>query len=396
MGARRAIIIGAGIGGLAAAHALRRIGWHVTVYEQAPVIAPVGAGVAIAPNAVKALDHLGLGTALRDRGRRQTGLEIRLRGGARVANIPAEGIERRYGAPFYALHRAELHRLLMEGLGPDTFRTGHRAEGVDGTTVSLGTPDGARSDTADLVVAADGVNSRLRAALLPGYPGPTYAGYTVWRGIVPPDRTQRLGLQAVLSETWGRGARFGSATIDERRIYWFAAESLAERSSPTHDLDQLAARFQGWHDPVPALLAVTPPDALLRHDVYYLRARLPGFVHGRVVLLGDAAHAVTPDIGQGACLAIEDAVTLAAAVDEKGIDGGLLVYDAVRRPRTERMARTSGRLGRILQTRSPTGALLRDAIAAALPTPLLTKAVGSALAWTPPFGTHDVHARSGA
>lgn len=203
MGARKAIIIGAGIGGLSAAHALRRSGWCVTVYEQAPVIAPVGAGVGIAPNAVKALDHLGLGAALRERGRRQIGLEIRLEGGARVAHIPAEGIERRYGAPFYALHRAELHSLLMAGLDPGTLRTGHRAEGVAGTAVSLRTADGTVSDTADLIVAADGVNSPLRAALLPGYPGPAYAGYTVWRGIVPPEHTDRLGLPAVLSETWG-------------------------------------------------------------------------------------------------------------------------------------------------------------------------------------------------
>jgi 2-polyprenyl-6-methoxyphenol hydroxylase-like FAD-dependent oxidoreductase len=386
VGARRAIIIGAGIGGLSAAHALRRSGWGVTVYEQAPVIAPVGAGVGIAPNAVKALDHLGLGAALRERGRRQIGLEIRLEGGARVAHIPAEGIERRYGAPFYALHRAELHSLLMAGLDPGTLRTGHHAEGVAGTTVSLRTPDGTVSDTADLIVAADGVNSPLRAALLPGYPGPAYAGYTVWRGIVPPEHADRLGLPAVLSETWGRGARFGSATIDEHRIYWFAAESVAEHSSAVRDLDQIAARFTGWHDPVPALLAATPPDALLRHDVYYLHAKLPRFVHGRVVLLGDAAHAVTPDIGQGACLAIEDAVTLAAAVDKEGIDAGLRIYDELRRPRTERMARGSGRLGRILQARNPAAARLRDTVASALPTPLLMTALGGALAWAPPFG----------
>lgn len=105
-----------------------------------------------------------------------------------------------------------------------------------------------------------------------------------------------------------------------------------------------------------------------------------------MVLLGDAAHAVTPDIGQGACLAIEDAVTLAAAVDREGIDAGLRIYDELRRPRTERMARSSGRLGRILQARNPAAARLRDTIASALPTPLLLTALGSALAWAPPFG----------
>jgi 2-polyprenyl-6-methoxyphenol hydroxylase-like FAD-dependent oxidoreductase len=190
----------------------------------------------------------------------------------------------------------------------------------------------------------------------------------------------------VLSETWGRGARFGSATIDEGRIYWFACESAPEHSIPRHDLDLLATRFRGWHDPVPQLFSATPHDTLLRHDVYYLRSRLPGFVRGRVVMLGDAAHAVTPDIGQGACLAVEDAVTLAAAIEKSGVDAGLRIYDELRRPRTERMARTSGRLGRIMQTRNPAAALLRNAVASALPTPLLMTAVGSALDWTPPFG----------
>jgi 2-polyprenyl-6-methoxyphenol hydroxylase-like FAD-dependent oxidoreductase len=398
MGMDTAIIIGAGIGGLTAAHALQRIGWSVKVYEQAPAIAPVGAGVGIAPNAVKALDHLGLGAALRDRGRRQDGLEIRLQGGRRVARIPADGIERRYGAGFYAVHRAELHRLLLERLLPDTLRTDHRAErvtaGTDKATVTLRTPDGMVSASADLLIAADGVHSRLRTELFPEYPGPTYAGYTVWRGIVSAEQARHLDLPAVLSETWGRGARFGSATINDGQIYWFACESVTEHAELEHDLSLVASRFEGWHDPVSALFAATTEGSLLRHDVYYLHERLPGFVRGRVALLGDAAHAVTPDIGQGACLAIEDAVALAAAIERSGTKAGLLSYDALRRPRTEGMARASGRLGRIMQTRNPAKTLLRNTIASALPTSILMRSVGSALDWTPPLGVESTGARS--
>ncbi|MFD9944819.1 FAD-dependent monooxygenase [Nonomuraea sp. NPDC059023] len=389
MSGNTAIVVGAGIGGLTTAYALQSSGWQVTVYERAPAIAPVGAGVGIAPNAVKALDHLGLGAALRERGQRQEALEIRLEKGARVGHIPAEGVERRYGAPFYALHRAELHRLLLAGLQPGTLRVGRRAEKVTTdagqATVVLRALDGVVAESADLVVAADGVNSALRAQLFPGYPGPAFAGYTVWRGFAP---ARSLNVPRVLSETWGSGgARFGHAAVNDGQIYWFAAETIAEHARPAHDLARLAARFRNWHEPIPAMLAASPPETLLRHDVYYLRERLPSFVHGRVVLLGDAAHAVTPDIGQGACLAVEDAVTLAAAIGERGIDGGLRAYDRLRRPRTESMARLSGRLGHILQTASPTAALLRNTITAALPTPLLMKAVGGALAWNPPYGT---------
>lgn len=180
---RKAIVVGAGIGGLTAAHALRRANWQVEIYEQAPEIGPVGAGVGIAPNAVKALDHLGLGADLREYGRRQDGLEIRTRSGRRLAHLPGTGIEERYGAPFYALHRAELHHVLARRLDPEILHTGHRATTVttdaDTATVSFRTTTGVVSETADLVVAADGVNSPLRAALFPGYPGPAHAGYTV-------------------------------------------------------------------------------------------------------------------------------------------------------------------------------------------------------------------------
>ena len=121
---RTAIIVGAGIGGLTAAHALERTGWRVDVYERAPGIGPVGAGIGIAPNAVKALNHLGLGADLRERGMRQVGMEVRVRSGRRLAFLPGTSIEQRYGAPFYALHRAELHDLLAHRLS-----SGHPAHG---------------------------------------------------------------------------------------------------------------------------------------------------------------------------------------------------------------------------------------------------------------------------
>ena len=385
---RTAIIVGGGIGGLTTALALERNGWRVELYEQAPEFGPVGAGIGIAPNAVKALDHLGLGAALRRRGMRQEGLEIRARSGRRVTGIDAEAIERRFGAPFITLHRAELHSLLLDALDNVALHTGHRAIDVtdtgDGASLTFDGPDGVVERSADLVVAADGVHSRIRAGLFPDYPGPAYAGYTVWRGIVAADDASRIGVEAVLAETWGRGARFGIAPINDGQVYWFACEDMSEGAVPEHDLDLLARRFNRWHAPIPQLLAATPPASLLRHDVYYLDTSLPGFVRGRTALLGDAAHAVTPDIGQGACLSIEDGVTLAAAFEAHGTEAGLNAYDAVRRPRTEGMAQMSGRLGRLLQTTSPVVAGVRDTVARALPGSLFLRFAGSAFAWEPP------------
>jgi 2-polyprenyl-6-methoxyphenol hydroxylase-like FAD-dependent oxidoreductase len=381
----KAIVVGAGIGGLTAAHALRRVGWLVEVYEQAPEIGPVGAGVGIAPNAVKALDRLGLGADLRERGKRQEGMAIRVRSGRRLASLPGARVEKRYGAPFYALHRAELHGLLTHRLNADALHTGHHATQVtvetNAATVTFEATAGQVTATADLVVVADGVHSDLRAALFPDYPGAVYAGYTVWRGLVPAAAST---VPAELSETWGRGARFGYVVLGDDQVYWFATEHLREHDKPEHRLDLLAERFHRWHEPIPQLLAATPDATMLRHDVYYLRAPLPAFVRGRLALLGDAAHAVTPDIGQGACLAIEDALVLASTIDEHGVDKGLRAYDATRRPRTESMARFSGRLAAVLQTSNPITAAIRDAIALAAPIPLLTRAAGTAFAWTPP------------
>lgn len=373
---RKATVVGAGIGGLTTALALERTGWQVDVYEQASKIGPVGAGVGIAPNAVKALVRLGLGADLREHGQRQDGLEIRARSGRRLAHLPGARLESRYGAPFYALHRAELHRLLLRRLTSATLHTGHHAVDIDTDTVTFRTSAGSVSATADLVVVADGINSHLRGALFPGHPGPDYAGYTVWRGLVP---AGALDVPAVLSETWGRGARFGIAVLGDQ-VYWFACENMREHDKPEHRLDLLAERFRHWHEPIPQLIAATAEDTLLRQDVYYLRAPLPSFVRGHVALLGDAAHAVTPDIGQGACLAIEDAVVLASTMD----GGGLPAYDAIRRPRTEGMARFSGRLAGVLQTSNRAAIGIRDTIAAAAPTSLLTRAAGAAFAWTPP------------
>jgi len=381
-------VVGGGIGGLSAARALARTGWDVNVYEQAPKIRPVGAGVGIAPNAVRAMDWLGLGDQLRARGVWQDGMRIRVRSGRQVVGLPGAAIRHRYGEPFVALHRAELHDLLLSSLDPATLHTGHSAVRVstddDAASVTFNTAQGPYTATADLVVAADGVRSGLRASLFPDYPGPTYAGYTVWRGLVAAADAGPLDVPPVLSETWGRAARFGIAVIDGGRVYWFACESMPEHDTPEPSLSALAHRFRRWHDPIPELLAATADHTLLRHDVYYLRHPLRRFVEGRVALLGDAAHAVTPDIGQGACLAVEDAVILADALSRGSIAEALAAYDTLRRARSQPMVKSSGRLARVLQLANPIAAGLRDGLAGLIPTSAFLRFAGAAFAWTPP------------
>lgn len=384
----RAVVVGAGIGGLAAAAALRRIGWHVEVFERAAEIGEVGAAVSIAPNAVKALRELGLEPALRSAASELDGLESRSRSGRRITGVDAAVLRDRYGAGLYNVHRAALHAILLEALGGVPVRTGCTAieaeSDEDHATVVLDGPDGRIAVDADLVVAADGVRSRLRADLFGTYPGPAYAGYTVWRGLVPADAAARIGVPARLSETWGRGARFGHAPIGDGRAYWYAFENAEPGSAPEHRVAELVSRFTGWHHPVPALIAATPTEALLRNDVYYLAEPLESFTADRVALLGDAAHAVTPDIGQGACLAIEDAVTLAAELSTAAVPAALHSYNASRRPRTQALARESGRIGRMLMNPSRIATGLRDAAAKVVPASIAMKTIADIYNWNPP------------
>ncbi|WP_200834278.1 FAD-dependent monooxygenase [Amycolatopsis alkalitolerans] len=303
-----------------------------------------------------------------------------------------DALEAMFGVPAFALHRADLHQLLTDSVQDAELRTGHRvlniAQRPDGrATVTYERPDGESTATAevtaDLVVAADGLHSTIRTTLLPAYPGPAYAGYVVWRGIVPAERAAALEQHAV-TETWGRGQRFGIVPLTDGRTYWFAAASAPAGTHTDDELAGLQTRYRDWHRPIPELLAATPPAAVLRHDIYYLRQPLPTYVANRVALLGDAAHAMTPDLGQGACLALEDAATLAGFAREPDIDAALRRYDHARRPRTQRLVRESARIGRIAAWSHPAAAAFRNALVSLIPARRYLRSSADTYAWTPP------------
>ncbi|MFC9997925.1 FAD-dependent monooxygenase [Nocardia sp. NPDC127526] len=390
-----AIIIGAGIGGLATAKALRRNGWHVEIHERSTDFGGLGSGLSIAPNAMHALRHLALDSAVSDIARRLDGLEALLPTGKPAMRLDSATLTTKYGDAVYAVHRGDLHRLLLESLDDIPLHRGHRVLGVapDSSTaavVTIAGPDGTHALTADLVVAADGVHSRVRAALFPGHPGARYAGYAAWRGIVPAAAAAHLDVRPVLAETWGAGIRIGVMPLRDGRVYWYAFDTAPETDQPAPEVGALAARCAAWPRPIPQLLAATPADAVLVRPVHYLDRALPSFVRGPIALLGDAAHAVTPDVGQGACLALEDAVVLAATVTEQGVSAGLRAYDSARRPRTQRIAQTSGRMGRALQGNHPASARLRDLTARLTPTALNTRFADSLYAWTPPSSPAEI------
>ncbi len=382
MPSRDAVVVGGGIGGSAVAGGLARIGWRVTVLEQADAFAPVGAGIGLEPNAVKALGWLGLGDALADLATAQGPTGLRTAGGRWLITTDLAAFRERFGAPVYALHRADLHQLLLDAARGADLRTGQHVTGVRRQDESVAVHTTAGLPRADLVVAADGIHSAIRSSLFPGHPRPAYAGNVVWRGVVDGG----VDVPAAVTESWGRGERFGVVPLADGRVYWFAGVYGPEGTGAGHDLAALAERFAGWHDPIPRLLAATRPESVLRHDIQYLREPLPSYVDGRVALLGDAAHAITPDLGQGAALALEDAVVLTASLADRpdNVPAALARYDLARRERTQQLVRVSAQVGRIVAGCNPVTAWLRNQLVGLIPAGLFLRATDGALSWTPP------------
>ncbi|WP_329624644.1 FAD-dependent monooxygenase [Streptomyces sp. NBC_01255] len=364
---RRAVVVGAGIGGLTAAVALHREGWQVTVLERAADLAPVGAGIGLAPNSQRALDVIGLGDRVRDLAAWQGDGGMRAPDGRWLARTNAQAAAERFGGPLVLLHRATLVEILASALPEGTVRTGAAATladpGDDLRPARLTTPDGAIE--AELVVAADGIRSATRHALFPEHPGPRYAGCTTWRVVVPaPARP------FAPHETWGAGRLWGTQPLKDGRIYAYAmAAAPAGSRAPDDEKAELLRLFGDWHHPVPEILAAVDPGQVLRHDVHHLPDPLPAFHRGRVALLGDAAHAMMPSLGQGGNQAIEDAVVLAHhAGSAPGFTPGraLAAYTADRLPRTTAIVRKAARTGAVTLLSARPAVALRSALVGAV------------------------------
>ncbi|GAA2759405.1 FAD-dependent monooxygenase [Actinopolymorpha rutila] len=386
---RRAVIAGGGLGGLTAALALHRNGWQVQVLERAPVLEPVGSGISLWPNALRALDVVGLGDRLRGASAVGGAGGVRRPDGRWLARSDVgTAVRARFGDPLIVAHRAELVAMLVDALPPDTVHTATTVTGVEdlsGAELTVHTDNGDR--VADLLVAADGIRSVLRRQVVPDHPGPRYAGYCAWRMIVPAVAGAAAGF-----ETWGRdGQRFAAVPLGDAQWYCYATATVPAGHTGDDHIADLRDRFGSWHDPIPAILARLRPGTVLRQDVEELGTPVPAMHAGRVALLGDAAHAMTPDLGQGGCMAIEDAVVLAATLQQAPVAEALALFTAQRLARTTTTATRSRRAGRLYLAPYPVQTLAAR-LMGLLPDAAVARGLDSIVDWRPPgnVGKEDV------
>jgi len=367
----RVLIVGGGIGGLTLAAALQQRGIRFEVVERAAAWAPVGAGIVLGLNAMKVLGRVGLAGAVARRG-----LEVAI---GRVTDAHARTISELDFCSLpndlgraYALHRAALHEALLTGVDAAAIRLNTTVKAIEqgAAHVTVQFSDGTRGEF-DAVIGADGIRSVIRWLTFGECPL-DYSGYTCWRFVARGEFKN-----ADTWEMWGRGRRFGVVPLGDGKVYCFTTLN-APQNDPTKRniaLAEFKQLFSDFGGPVPEMLAsITSQDQLLWNDLEEIC--LETWVKGRVALLGDAAHAMTPNMGQGAAMAIEDAFVLAEELTAGGdISAALARYERRRRDRVDLVQTQSRRIGLVAQWESAPACALRNFLARMAPASATRKAI---------------------
>ncbi|WP_273735812.1 FAD-dependent oxidoreductase [Mycolicibacterium septicum] len=370
--AQSVLVVGAGITGLATAVALQRQGYEVTVVETR-TDTTTGAGISIWPNALAALDEIGLGDAVRGSGGRVTGGAMRWHDGTWLRRPTPDRMIRALGEPLVVIHRTTLTEILTTALHPGTVEYGVAVQSLDdhdsGVRVRLS--DGSERE-ATAVIGADGVDSVV-ARHLNGPLERRYAGYTAWRGVADCTIDPELS-----GETMAPGMEAGHVPLGTDHTYWFATQRAPQgHTNDDGELSHLQRTFGSWADPIPAVLAATDPAQVLRNDLYD-RTPARRWARGPVVIAGDAAHPMRPHLGQGGCQGLEDAATLAGlAVREPDLPTAFARFAALRRKRVMRIVRESRLIGRVVNLRPPALSAAATRATVVVPEYVLTRHLAS-------------------
>ncbi|WKN33578.1 FAD-dependent monooxygenase [Porifericola rhodea] len=369
---KKIAIIGGGIGGLCAAIALQQKGFEVHVYEKAPQLKALGAGITISVNAVKGLATLGLDHKLLEAGYPLKNMYVLDEKGRKLAHTYLPPLEKKYGAFNFSIHRAALHKVLIQDLQAGTLHLNKSFTGVEqnSDSVKISFADGSQSE-ADLLIAYDGIHSAVREQLMPTVK-PRYAGYTCWRAVI--DYVPEVIGEHQASETWGPKGRFGIVPLAKHKLYWYATVNAPEGSSAMKNLSakDLIAHFVNYHTPITDILEHSRDEQIILNDIIDLKP-IPQYTFGKIVLAGDAAHATTPNMGQGACMAIEDAIILANLLKKFEVDEALAEFEKRRITRTHKIVKNSSMLGKVSQWEHGAAIYLRNLLLRATPAYIQSK-----------------------
>lgn len=340
-----ALIAGAGITGLSTALALQKVGIKCQVFEKAAQLNEVGAGITMAPNALKVFDWLGIGDEIR-----KNGVAIEY---ATITNAQLKPLrepkkqflsDSNTGDYIVAIHRARLQEILYHALPQGIVHLGMPYNGHEEREGEIVVRFGENAQSADVLLGADGIRSAVRGQLLGQIPL-RYSGQTCWRGVA--ERPNATTIK--MAEAWGRKKRFGFAAISPERVYWFAVQSTEKdgKDEQGTSKNKLLSLFADFHPSVAQLINATPVDKIIRSDISDL-TRLDTWHKGRVCLLGDAAHATTPNMGQGGAQGVEDAYYLANILSQNtDYNKAFSNFEQRRRSKVDFIVNNSWRFGQM-------------------------------------------------
>lgn len=357
-------IVGGGVAGLSMAIGLASLGKEFLLFERSNELRGIGAGFGLAANAMQAFEYLGLREEVEKIGFYTKTYQILDERGNVLVSPDAQSLSQRYDQKNFTVHRADLHLFLLSKVNEDKMVLRKKFSGLQQQDdyVELYFDDGT-SYRCRYLIAADGVRSAVRQNLFPAST-PRYAGYTCWRATIE----NVLGLQHG-SETWGPKGRFGMTPLVGNRIYWYACVNSLPDSPIYRDFTtaDLAKQFSAYHSPIPEILENTEDAQLIWNDILDIRP-LSNFVRGNIVLIGDAAHATTPNLGQGACQALEDvAVLLDELKSCQSVHKAFSNFERRRLKRTKYITDTSRQIGWAAQWTNPLMIWGRNSLLKAMP-----------------------------
>lgn len=358
-------IIGGGVAGLTAAIGLQSINREFVVFEQSSLLQGIGAGFGLAANAMQALDYLNLKNEVELIGQHVSNYNILDQKGNILLAPNTNALQDKYNQDNFTIHRADLHEFLLSKIEKEKVVLNKRAVRFEKNTdsITLYFEDGSTHHCRYLIIA-DGVKSPLRQQLIPSSK-PRYSGYTCWRATID---NSKINLQHG-SETWGKAGRFGMTPLVKNRIYWYACVNSKSNNPKfkNYTIDDLNLHFKDYHQPIPEILEETKNEDLIWNDIIDIKP-LRNLAYGNILLIGDAGHATTPNMGQGACQALEDvAVLIDELQSKKTVEDSFIAFEKRRLKRTKYITDTSKFIGEVAQWDNPTMIAIRNLLIKSLP-----------------------------